>query len=115
MCDLSEPEAYLAAVREEVCSRCIDCLPGVPPCEIKGERCCVEQYLSRLVEIYHTTDSCLIDPYRDRFHKEICAGCELRSTNPCPCPLYYLLSLAVEAIEAVDRRRSEHITDDWQI
>lgn len=97
---------YMAAVREEVCSRCIERLPGAPPCETKGKGCGIELHLPQLVEICHTTDSCLIDPYLDRLHNEICSGCDLRPTRQCPCPLDYLLPLAIAAIEAVDRRQS---------
>ena len=46
-----------------------------------------------------------MDPYIEHFHDEVCAHCDYRATKDCPCPLEYLLELAVEAIEAVDERQ----------
>jgi len=107
MCKLLEFDSYMTAIREEVCSRCIERLLAAPPCEPMGKNCGIELHLPKLVEICHTTDSCLIDPYVDRFHEEICAACDVRPTRQCPCPLDYLLPLAIEAVEAVDKRFSE--------
>ncbi len=105
MREQSEEESCLVAVRELVCIRCISTLTGTPPCENKEKGCGIELYFPKLVEIYHSVDSCLIHPYFKQFRKEVCADCELRSTKLCPCPLFYLFPLAVEAVEEVDRGR----------
>jgi hypothetical protein len=100
--DLSE---YLAELREHVCSRCIERVPGGPPCMLRGKSCGIELHVSELVRICRTTDSVLMDPYIERLHDEICADCPAKDLSTCPCPLDYLLQLAVEAVENVERRR----------
>jgi hypothetical protein len=47
-----------------------------------------------------------MEPYIDHFHDDVCMHCANRGTEQCPCPLEFLLVLAVQAIEAVDQRRA---------
>lgn len=103
----AELEEYMAEIREQVCSRCIERPPGGPPCAEQGKGCGVELHLQALVDMCHRADSARIDPYVDGFHDDICTYCENRPTKDCPCALDYLLPLAVAAIETVDRRRAE--------
>jgi len=103
--DLAE---YIDEIREQVCAHCIERPPGGPPCAPKGKRCGIELNLRTLVNIAHGVRSETIDPYIDKLHEEICAVCSVRPTNQCPCPLKYLITLAVQAIETVDQRRAEH-------
>jgi hypothetical protein len=100
--DLQE---YVDEIRQEVCSRCIERPPGGPPCAPVGKRCGFELNLEGLIEAVHGVHSNAIDSYIDVFHDHVCAHCVVRTTKQCPCPLEYLLLLAVEAIEAVDDRR----------
>ena len=97
---------YEREIRERVCSRCIERPPGGPPCLPKGKRCGVEINLGALVEAVHREKSDWMGPYIEHFHEDVCAHCVNRTTDQCPCPLEYLLELAVEAIEAVDQRRA---------
>jgi len=99
-------DEYRTQLREEVCSRCIEGLPNAPPCGPLGRGCGIERHLTGLVEICRTTDSALIDPYIEKLHDEICSSCEYKDRPACPCPLDYLLQLAVEAVERVQRRRA---------
>ena len=62
--------------------------------------------MSALVTICRTTDSALIDPYIEKLHNTICSDCEYKDKPACPCPLDYLLQLAVETVEKVERRRA---------
>jgi len=101
----AELEEYAVEIRERVCAHCIEKPPGGPPCAPLGKRCGVEANLDRLVEAVHHVHSGSIEPYVQVFHDEVCTHCANRSTNQCPCPLEYLLLLAVEAIEIVDERR----------
>jgi len=62
--------------------------------------------LPALVELCRTTDSALIDPYIENLHNTICADCEYKDRPACPCPLDYLLQLAVETVEKVQQQRA---------
>lgn len=100
--DLDE---YVDELHKQVCSRCISRQRGAPPCAPLGVDCGVEQHVETLVEICRTLDSPLIDPYLVRLRDETCAECEYQDRPVCPCPLKYLLPLAVDAVEAVEDRR----------
>lgn len=99
-------EEYMAEIRQQVCSHCIERLPGGPPCEPLGKRCGIELHLPQLIDVVHGVHSVKIDPYQDNFHDQICTFCANKPTSQCPCPLDYLLTLAVRAIETVDQRRA---------
>ena len=99
-------DEYVAALRTEVCSRCVERQPGGPPCAPRGKPCGIEAHVPMLVQICRQTDSVLMDPYVDKLHDLICADCGLKDGPNCPCPLSYLLQLAVQAIEGVERRRA---------
>jgi hypothetical protein len=98
-------EDYVGEMREQVCAHCISRQRGAPPCEPLGIGCGVEQHLEKLIDICRAVDSPLIDPYLDRLRDEICADCEFQDHPVCPCPLKYLLPLAVSAVETVEERR----------
>jgi hypothetical protein len=101
-----EFDEHLAELRAQVCSRCIARLPGGPPCAPLGVGCGIERHLPELVAICRSTNSVLIDPYIQKLHDTICAHCEYNDKPTCPCPLDYLLQLAVEAVEKVEYRRA---------
>jgi hypothetical protein len=101
-----EHDEYLAELRSQVCSRCIERSPNCPPCAPNDKPCGIEQHLPELVEICRTTDSIQMATYIDKLHDLICSDCVYKETTACPCPLSYLLQLAVEAIETVERRRN---------
>jgi hypothetical protein len=105
-------DEYLDGVRQRLCSRCIARVPGTPPCGERGVACGVERHLAKLIEICQSRYSRLIDPYADAMEREICTTCDLRETRACPCPMKYLLPLAVQAIEEIDRRR-RMMAADW--
>lgn len=100
--DLQE---YMDEIREQVCSKCIEKPAGGPPCAPRGKRCGIELNLRQLVEAVHLERSNAMDSYIRHLHEDVCDHCENRVTNQCPCPLEYLVELAVEAIETVDDRR----------
>jgi hypothetical protein len=97
-------DEYRTALRAEVCSRCIERLPNAPPCRPLGKGCGIELHLTELVEMCRNMNSALIDPYIDQLHDAICPTCESRHSSHCPCPLDYLLQLAVETVEEVEPR-----------
>jgi hypothetical protein len=96
---------YLAELRQQVCRRCLVRRRGCPPCHPSGVECGIELHLPRLVELCRKTHSVRLDPYQDALRQQICAECPLKDRPACPCPLQYLLPLAVEAVETVDQRR----------
>jgi len=107
-----ELDEYRAELRADVCSHCIEHWPNAPPCAPLGKACGIERHLAGLVEICRTTNSALIDPYIERLHDRICSDCEYKDTPMCPCPLDYLLKLAVEAVDKVESRRAQSAARD---
>ena len=103
---LNDLDEYQVALRADVCSRCVERRTGAPPCAPIGKGCGIERHLFALVEICRTTDSALIDPYIEKLHNTICSDCEYKDKPACPCPLDYLLQLAVETVEKVERGRA---------
>jgi hypothetical protein len=104
---LNDLDEYQTELRAQVCSRCVERRPGAPPCGPLGKACGIERHLPELVELCRTTDSALIDPYIEKLHDTICSDCEYKDKAACPCPLDYLLQLAVEAVEKVEQRRTD--------
>lgn len=102
----NEYQPYLDELRASVCSHCIERQPGNPPCSEHGWPCGIELHIPEMVETCRQTDSSLIDPYIQQLHDKICANCQFNGGLTCPCPLDYLLELAVEAIERVESRRT---------
>ena len=107
MIDDVDLDEYLCELRKEMCKRCIVRPPNAPPCGDIGLGCGVERHLPKLIEICRTVDSPLIDAYADRLVEDVCEHCNMRQTAVCPCPLAYLLPLAVNAVETVEERRHE--------
>lgn len=99
-------EEYLHEIRREVCSRCVDRPPGGPPCAPLGKVCGIEQHLGKLVDSIHDVHSPLGEPYLEHNRRGICQSCTHLHSSICPCPMDYLYVLLVEAVEAVDERRS---------
>lgn len=103
-------DEYLLELRTQVCDRCIERPEGGPPCAPLGKRCGIELHLPEFIDAVHAVndikavDDVRIDPYIDTLHKRVCEDCRESTTKHCPCPLKYLLLLAVEAIETVDER-----------
>jgi hypothetical protein len=93
---------YLQLLRKQVCSRCPDRPPGGPPCLPLGKCCGIELHTEALVAVVQANPCVRIDPYIDGFHSSFCRTCLVNPTSQCPCPLDYLITLAVEAIESVD-------------
>jgi hypothetical protein len=97
---------YMDEIRKEVCSRCIERPQGGPPCAPLGKRCGVEVNLPQIIDAVHAKYSKRMEPYTNKFHEVACAQCPNLNKEQCPCPMEYLLILAVQAIEAVDERHA---------
>ena len=48
-------------------------------------------------------------PYLDHNRHEICEKCAFLHSSICPCPMDYLATLVVEAVESVDQRREHRV------
>lgn len=99
-------EQCLAELRKSVCSHCIERHPAGPPCTPHGKTCGIEVHIPELVEICTKTQTRQMAPYIDELHEKICKTCINKDGPNCPCPLDYLLELAVEAVDRVLERAS---------
>lgn len=113
---VDEYEEYLAELRTHVCARCIERAPGCPPCAPHGKACGIELHVPELVHLCRTSPNVQMAPYIEDLHSQICEHCSNKDGPTCPCPLDYLLQLAVEAIERVEeRRRKAEVADGSNI
>jgi len=102
----TEMNEYLAEIRKEVCSRCVERPYGGPPCGPLGKACGVELHLADLVKSVQEVHAGMIAPYLENNRNKICQTCpQHHHADFCPCPMDTLAVLVVEAIEAVDARR----------
>lgn len=101
-----ELDEYLAEIREQVCSRCVERPPGGPPCAPVGKQCGVEMHLPEIIDSIHHIKSGSIAPYLDTNRTRICEKCALLHSSTCPCPMDYLAVLLVQAVETVDQRHA---------
>lgn len=102
-----ELDEYLAEIREDVCSRCVERPPGGPPCAPLGKMCGVELHLESLIDSIHQVHSNRIQPYLDHNRNGICEKCAFLHSSVCPCPMDTLSMLVVQAVETVDARRRQ--------
>jgi hypothetical protein len=104
MLTTAELDEYMAEIRTQVCANCVEKPPGGPPCGPQGKFCGVEQHLPALIEAIHCAFSASVEPYFESKQRQICDHCAYQHSNFCPCPMDYLLTLVIEAVEAVDAR-----------
>jgi hypothetical protein len=99
--DLAE---YLAEIRKQVCSRCVERPPGGPPCAPLGKVCGIELHLPEIVQAIREVRSDWLEDYLENDRAKVCAKCPHLHGAMCPCPMDYLAELLVEAVEEVDQR-----------
>ena len=106
-------EEYLAEIRKEVCSRCVERPEAGPPCSPLGKVCGVEQHLPELVSAVRDVHSDWMGPYLDGTRQNVCRDCSYQHHDCCPCPMDSLALLVVSAVEAVDERHAlrQHESD----
>jgi hypothetical protein len=100
-------DEYLAEIREQVCSRCVERPPDGPPCAPVGKQCGIEMHLPQVIDAIHEVQSNWIEKYLDHNRQRICEGCVLHHSHLCPCPMDYLAVLLVQAVETVDLRHEQ--------
>jgi hypothetical protein len=100
---------YWLALRERVCSVCLDqrsdgrC--GLP----KNSVCALQRQLPLLVDTLHSVDSPRMDDYVDAVERNVCTRCpEQDASGQCHgrdtarCALYTYLPLVLDAVDTVD-------------
>jgi len=107
-----ELDEYLAEIREQVCSRCVERPRGGPPCAPLGKQCGVELHLPEIVDAIHEVRSDWVTPYLENNRKRICTGCAFLHSSICPCPMDYLATLLVQAVEDVDARHEQEAKEN---
>jgi hypothetical protein len=101
----AEIQEFLDQIRQDVCSICVERPSGGPPCVPLGKNCGVELHLPQLIDAVREVKSGLLQPYLDHNRHQICEKCAFLHSSICPCPMDYLLSPIVDAVETVEARR----------
>ncbi|MBI1978181.1 MAG: hypothetical protein HYS55_05460 [Candidatus Omnitrophica bacterium] len=104
-------EPYRRAISKKVCGHCID-LAEDGRCTLTGEeRCGVELYLEKIVDVVHSIKSTNLADYVQALRKQVCSSCKnqnpdgtCRLRGEADCGLDRYFALVVEAIEEVDTR-----------
>ena len=108
---MKDLERYRKAIRAKVCNRCID--QGEDGCcSLSGDqRCGVELYLEKIVDVVHSVRSKKLKDYVEQLRKHVCSDCknqnpdgtcQLRSEADCGLDGYF--AVVVEAIEEEDQK-----------
>lgn len=104
---------YLQAIRDKVCSVCIERTAEGKCGLASGAVCPIEMYLTRIVTAVHAVSGGDMKRYVASLREGVCAQCPNQGPNGnCPfrlageCLLNRYFSLIVDAIEEVDERAS---------
>jgi hypothetical protein len=107
---MTDFQKYREAVRKKVCQHCIDFAKEKDECALtEDERCGVEMFLEKIVEVVHFVHSDKLDDYVVVLRQKVCADCKSQSPDgictlrtKAACGLDRYFELVVEAIEEVD-------------
>ncbi len=100
---------YLSAIREAVCSICVDSDEHGECTLTKNELCAVEYFLPRILEAVHSVENHDMDEYIEALREKVCKycktaeseeSCHLREDVNCSLDRYF--PLIVETILKVD-------------
>jgi len=106
-------QAIWAALRERVCSVCLDRRDDGSCGLSGGHTCALEAHLPRILEVVQTVHSPRMDEYVEAIRQRVCGVCEqdaqggCRARNDGACALDAYLPLVVEAIEEAQRTLKE--------
>lgn len=99
---------YIKAIRENICSICVDSSEDGECTLTEKEICAVEQYFPKILEVVHSTNSSDIKDYEQKLREVICVDCRAQENGDCylredsNCSLDRYFSLIVETIKKVD-------------
>jgi len=102
-------DKYLKAIKQNVCSICVDSNENGGCTLSNKETCAVEYYLPAVIEIVHSFDTEEFSEYHKIVKEKICTNCKAEVEGFCclhedaNCSLDRYFSLIVETIKNVDR------------
>jgi hypothetical protein len=104
---------YLDAIRENVCSICVDSSETGKCLLTKKELCAVEKYLPGIVDVVHSLKSDNIGEYVNLLKSKICFYCRLQDKSgncvlreEVNCSLDRYFPYIVEIIKRVDKKNN---------
>ena len=110
---MDKMDKYLKAVRDNICSICIDS-EGDDGCTLSDkETCAIELFLPKIVEIIHYSSTDDIFALFNELQQKVCKDCKatldgeycyLREDSNCALDRYF--ALIVESIQKVDLENS---------
>ncbi|MCX6173317.1 MAG: hypothetical protein NTZ27_00985 [Ignavibacteriales bacterium] len=101
-------DKYLKALKQNVCSICVDSNEKGGCTLNEKETCAVELYLTKIVEVIHSTDDADIKELHNKLRETVCVECRAQESGNCylredaNCSLDRYFSLIVETIQKVD-------------
>jgi hypothetical protein len=102
-------DKYLKAIKNNICSICVDSTDKGKCTLNKEEICAVEQFLPQIVEVVHKVNSDYIDDYYKSLKDVVCKNCRTQEENgncflreDSNCSLDRYFSSIVEIIKKVD-------------
>ncbi|MFA7228244.1 MAG: hypothetical protein WC061_04350 [Melioribacteraceae bacterium] len=101
-------DKYLKALKQNVCSICVDSNAKGGCTLNEKESCAVELFLPQIIEVVHSTDSEDIKELQIKLRDTVCAKCRAQEGGDCylredaNCSLDRYFSLIVETIQKVD-------------
>jgi hypothetical protein len=102
-------DKYLKAIKQNVCSICVDSNEKGGCSLNEKETCAVELFLPQIIDVVHSFKSDNMKEYSDRLHEVICTQCRDQENGNCylredaNCSLDRYFSLIVAIIRKVDR------------
>ncbi len=102
-------DKYLNAIRQNVCSICVDSDEHCRCTLSSDESCAIEFYLPQIVEIVINSESEDIHSLHNKLHEKICVSCRNESSGNCylrddaNCSIDRYFSLIVETIQKTSK------------
>ncbi|MBU0560947.1 MAG: hypothetical protein KKD86_05400 [Bacteroidetes bacterium] len=102
-------EKYIKAIRENICSICVDSSEEGECTLTNQEICAVENYLPKIIEIIHGSNGDNFDEIYSKLREDICeecyaksedGECYLREDKNCSLDRYF--PLIIEVVQKVD-------------
>ena len=101
-------DKYLKAIKQNVCTICVDSGEKGGCTLNEKESCALEQFLPKIVDLIHSVQTESIAVYNKLLKEKICSECRSREGGRCElrddanCSLERYFPLVVEIIQKVD-------------